>query len=106
RTGDDLWLIVNPFSVDVACASTEDARRLVMVAQQIYKRGASIISPARDWRTVVAIEGNQRLDMPFAMSGQRVYNGSLRALADVVNAKLEKNWAWMDQFLETLRREL
>jgi len=102
----NLWLKVQPFSVDVACASMVDAHRLVAVARQVYQRGASIIVPEREWRTVVSVEGPERLEMPFTLCGQQVYSGSLHALASLVNAKLAKNWARMDRLLEAMRRSL
>jgi len=102
----NLWLKVQPFSLDVACASAADAHRLVAVAREVYQRGASIIVPEREWRTVVNIEGPERLEMPFTLCGQQVYSGSLHALASLVNAKLAKNWARMDRLLEAMRRSL
>mmetsp|Transcript_51978 Transcript_51978/g.120806 ORF Transcript_51978/g.120806 Transcript_51978/m.120806 type:complete len:154 (+) Transcript_51978:252-713(+) len=102
----NLWLKVQPFSLDVACASARDAQRLVAVAQGIYQRGASTISPGCEWRTVVSIEGHERLEMPFTLCGQRVYNGSLEVLASVVNGKLTKNWHNMARLLEALRSHL
>lgn len=104
--GGDIWLNVMPFTLDVACASPADARRLVLVAQQVFHRGAAVISPNREWRTVVGLHGNQRMEMPFVLGGQPVYCGSLEALQDIVNGKLERNWVWMERFLECLRRDL
>jgi len=103
---EHLWLKVQPFSLDVACASAAAAHRLVAVAREVFQRGASTISPGCEWKTVVSIEGHERLEMPFTMNGQRAYNGSLQALAGVINGKLSRNWERMDSLLAALRRDL
>jgi len=100
---DQLWLKVQPFSLDVACASAADAQRLVAVAREVYQRGASTISCGREWRTVVSVEGHERLEMPFTICGKQVYSGPLEALASLVNAKLARNWARMQGLQERLR---
>eukprot|EP00927_Polykrikos_kofoidii_P085993 TRINITY_DN9507_c0_g2_i1.p1 TRINITY_DN9507_c0_g2~~TRINITY_DN9507_c0_g2_i1.p1 ORF type:complete len:352 (+),score=57.93 TRINITY_DN9507_c0_g2_i1:34-1056(+) len=105
RNKDHLWLMVQPFDLHVACATADDANRLLALAQRVFP-GSSIIAPARDWRTVVSIHGNQRLEMLFSHFGHPVYCGSLQALADIINGKLQKNWSSMDRLLEMLRMKL
>lgn len=103
---DHLWLQVQPFTLDVACASVADAQRLVAIGRPFYGHMINIISAEREWRTVVGIIGQERIDMPITLYGQRVYTGSVEALARIVNAKLKKNWSTMGRFLQALREQL
>lgn len=115
---DHLWLIVQPFDLHVACANVAEAHRLLAIAQPVFPR-SSVIAPAgvphrwgggrrggRNKRTVVSVQGDQRLEMPFTVFGQRVFCGCLATLARIVNGKLAKNWAAMDRFLDALRENL
>jgi len=103
---DNLWLKFQPFSLDVSCASPADATRLVTLANSVYHRGASVIAPRREWRTVVNIEDKERLEMPFTIKGKMVYSGSLASLAQIINGKCARNWANMDRLLEVFRNRL
>lgn len=102
----DLWLMVQPFSLHVSCASAMDAQRLVVAAGCAPGISASVLAPTREWRTVVNVEGRQRLEMPFALSGQPVYSGPLAALGAIVNGKLGKNWAAMEELLVAMQQKL
>lgn len=104
--GSDLWFLVRPFTLDVACASLEAATRLQQLAEPLFHRGSSIISPGRDWRSIVAFQGNQNLEMPYILAGKPVFSGSISDLAELANGKLTKNWQQMDRLLEKLKAEL
>lgn len=103
---DTLMFRFQPFSLDISCASPEDAKRLVNAANLVYHRGASVIAPRREWRSVVSIEAGERIDMPFKLGGQKAYSGSNEFLGRLVNDKFARNWADMDRLLETFQRVL
>jgi len=107
--GVHIWLKVEPFDLDVDCATEPDARRFLAISKTVYSRRAmvqSVIegSKRNTWR--INIHGNQRLEMPLTFSGKRVYSGETEALANIVNAKLAKNWALTDKLLQALRDNL
>lgn len=86
-----LWLHMQPLELQVACASPAAANRLVAACKKVLSR-VYVKSAAREWKTLIFMEGNQRIEMPFALSGKQVYSGSLDTLASLVNAKLNRNW--------------
>jgi len=100
-----LWLHVQAMELQVACASAADANRLISVVKKVFQR-AYVKSASREWKTLVYVEGSQRIEMPFALSGNRVYCGSVQELAQIVNSKLKKNWDDMDRLLEVLKKDL
>lgn len=104
EAGNDVWLKVEPFQLDVDCATPSDARRLLRVAQLVYQQGVAVLSAEEHWR--VNMQDNQRLEMPFVLSGQPVFNGCHTSLARIINAKLSKNWSRMDRLLQALRDDL
>jgi len=109
REGVHLWLKMEPFDLDVDCASESGAKRLLAIAKTVVSRSATVMSVSegsmRDkWR--INVRGNQCLEMPFAFAGQCAFTGQADALANIVNAKLKKNWAATDRFLQALRSRL
>jgi len=109
REGVHVWLKMEPFDLDVDCASEADAKRFLAIAKTIFSRAATVMSVSegslRDkWR--INVRGNQCLEMPFAFAGQRLFAGQAATLANIVNAKLRKNWAATDRFLQALRSKL
>lgn len=109
REGVHLWLKMEPFDLDVDCASEADAKRLLALAKTVFSRAATVMSVSegstRDkWR--INVRGNQCLEMPFAFAGQCAFVGQADTLANIVNAKLKKNWAATDRFLQALRSRL
>lgn len=101
----DLWLHVQAMELQVACANLAEANRLIAVIKKVFQR-AYVKSAGKEWKTLVQADGMQHIQMPFALSGRRVFGGSNEEMTRIVNTKLQRNWDDMERLLEVLKTDL
>lgn len=113
--GDEsIWLRYEPFILHVACRSWTAAKALMAAARPSFK---NVGLTAWDYnkrhlessRFIVAIWGDEGLDMPLSMpDGTRLFPTNKQPdpvewLASLVNHKHERNWEKMDRFAKAVQ---
>ena len=112
--GDSIWLRFEPFILHVACRSLKAASDLMNAARPAFKNVG--LTTWKDSRYLVAIWGDEGLEMPlctadsrpFIVSGDDNHIGSLSPalsdwLAQLVNDRHERNWKKIERFVQLVR---
>jgi tRNA G37 N-methylase Trm5/tRNA(Phe) wybutosine-synthesizing methylase Tyw3 len=106
--GDTVWLRYEPFILHVACLSQNAASDLMAAARPAFKNVG--LTTWKDSKFLVAIWGDEGLDMPLSTPG-----GSLLAsssddstsvyewLAILLNERHERNWNKITRFVKGVR---
>ena len=87
---DLIWLRFEPFILHVACQSLSAASGLMAAARPAFKNVG--LTTWKDSRYLVAIWGDEGLEMPLTTkAGIQLHNDS-NWLAELVNERHERNW--------------
>ena len=98
---DLIWLRFEPFILHVACQSLSAASSLMAAARPAFKNVG--LTTWKDSRYLVAIWGDEGLEMPLTTkSGIQLHNDS-NWLAELVNERHERNWQKIERFCESVR---
>lgn len=103
NASEDIWFRFEPFLLHVACRSWTAARRLVDATRPIFKNVGVTAGSAQ--RYIVAIWGDEGLEMPLVVQGERVHTMEVCRgwLTRTVNTKFERNQRKLDAFTEAIR---
>ena len=98
---DLIWLRFEPFILHVACQSLSAASALMAAARPAFKNVG--LTTWKDSRYLVAIWGDEGLEMPLTTkSGIQLHNDS-NWLAELVNERHKRNWQKIERFCESVR---
>ncbi len=84
-----VWLKMEPFIIHIACKDIDSANTLLQTAKEVFKK-SSILSINR--KTIIEIQGSDKVDMPFYEESTLVYTGNQESLMNLLNKKLQKSW--------------
>ena len=101
-----IWLRFEPFILHVACRSLTAASALMAAARPAFKNVGLTTWKKDDSRYVVAIWGDEGLDMPLSTArGDLLVSSSHHApwLAQLVNDRHQRNWAKIARFVGLVR---
>ena len=102
RTDQAVWLRFEPFILHVSCRTQSAAAALMAAARPTFKNVG--LTAWRDGKYLVAIWGDEGLDMPLSLpNGQSLYVSQEEWLAELVNERHERNWTKIDRFVEAVR---
>ena len=112
KTNDkSIWLRFEPFILHVACRSLTAASALMAAARPAFKNvGLTTWTAATQSdgaRYVVAIWGDEGLDMPVSMpDGTTLFpsSGGAEWLASLINERHTRNWEKIGRFVESVRQ--
>lgn len=101
-----IWLRMEPFILHVGCRSLTAASALLAAARPSFKNVG-----LTTWKTttnmyIVAIWGDEGLDMPLQTpndTASNVFHGNEAWLTQLINERLERNWAKIRRFVQSVR---
>eukprot|EP00934_Nitzschia_sp_Nitz4_P008013 Nitzschia sp. Nitz4//scaffold179_size51476//25531//29865//NITZ4_006927-RA/size51476-snap-gene-0.97-mRNA-1//-1//CDS//3329539219//8003//frame0 len=96
-----IWLRFEPFILHVACRSLSSANDLMSAARPAFKNVG--LTTWKDSRYLVAIWGDEGLEMPLRSKDGQVFHTDSKWLAELVNERHERNWAKIDRFCQSVR---
>jgi tRNA G37 N-methylase Trm5/tRNA(Phe) wybutosine-synthesizing methylase Tyw3 len=106
--GDTVWLRYEPFILHVACLSQNAASDLMAAARPAFKNVG--LTTWKDSKFLVAIWGDEGLDMPLSTPGGSLLasssDGSTSVyewLAILLNERHERNWNKITRFVKGVR---
>jgi tRNA G37 N-methylase Trm5 len=98
---DLIWLRFEPFILHVACQSLSAANSLMNAARPAFKNVG--LTTWKDSRYLVAIWGDEGLEMPLTTPTGRQLHDDPLWLAELVNERHERNWSKIDRFCQSMR---
>lgn len=98
---DLIWLRFEPFILHVACQSLSSANALMNAARPSFKNVG--LTTWKDSRYLVAIWGDEGLEMPLTTPSGRILHDDDLWLAELVNERHERNWSKIDRFCQSVR---
>ena len=98
---EDVWIRMEPFLLHVACRSMGAARQLLKAARPVFKNVG--VTTWNESRCMVAIWGDEGLDMPLVIQQQSVHSGREEWLTETINDKFRRNQSKLDAFTEAIR---
>ena len=101
-----IWLRFEPFILHVMCRSLSAASALMAAARPSLKNVGLTSFKDGYGRYVVAIWGDEGLDMPLTAPDDPAtafFVGREAWLADLVNERHKRNWAKIERFVENVR---
>jgi tRNA wybutosine-synthesizing protein 3 len=99
---DLIWLRFEPFILHVACQSLSSANSLMATARPAFKNVG--LTTWKDSRYLVAIWGDEGLEMPLTTPSGRQLHDDPEWLAELVNERHERNWSKIQRFVESVRQ--
>jgi tRNA (guanine37-N1)-methyltransferase len=96
-----VWLRFEPFILHVACRSLSAASDLMTAARPAFKNVG--LTTWKDNRFLVAVWGDEGLEMPLCTPEGRTLAMDPTWLAALVNERHERNWAKIDRFCNAVR---
>ncbi len=102
-TNDDksIWLRFEPFILHVACRSLSAASDLMAAARPAFKNVG--LTTWKDSRYLVAIWGDEGLEMPLCTRDGQVLHIDQFWLSELVNGRHERNWSKIERFCQNVR---
>ena len=98
---ETIWLRFEPFILHVACASLSTASDLMAAARPAFKNVG--LTTWKESRYLVAIWGDEGLEMPLSTPDGRVFHCDSSWLAELVNERHERNWSKIERFCHYVR---
>jgi tRNA G37 N-methylase Trm5 len=99
-----IWLRYEPFILHVCCRSLAAASALMAAARPAFKNVGLTSWKADKAFYLVAIWGDEGLDMPLCNSkGKSVFDSQEEWLASLVNERHTRNWEKLDRFVQAVR---
>lgn len=98
---DMIWFRYEPFILHVACQSLSAANVLMNAARPSFKNVG--LTTWKDSRYLVAIWGDEGLEMPLTTPSGRPLHDDPIWLADLVNGQHERNWGKIERFCQSVR---
>lgn len=110
RGGENYWLRFEPFILHVMCRSLSAASALMASARPAFKNVGLTSYKHRLGKYVVAIWGDEGLDMPLNIPQQNksqdanfLYVGQEEWLSELVNNRHIRNWKKIQRFVQAVR---
>jgi tRNA G37 N-methylase Trm5 len=100
-TDETIWLRFEPFILHVACGTLSSAAALMAAARPAFKNVG--LTHWKDSRYLVAIWGDEGLEMPLCTPDGRQLHDDPSWLAAMVNERHERNWIKIQRFCESMR---
>lgn len=98
---ETIWLRFEPFILHVACRSLLAASNLMAAARPAFKNVG--LTTWKDSRYLVAIWGDEGLEMPLCTRDKVELHNDASWLADLVNERHERNWSKIERFCLNVR---
>eukprot|EP00980_Cylindrotheca_fusiformis_P020659 scaffold7703_cov127-Cylindrotheca_fusiformis.AAC.8 len=98
---DLIWFRFEPFILHVACQSLSSANALMNAARPAFKNVG--LTTWKDSRYLVAIWGDEGLEMPLTTPAGRELHDDYVWLAGLVNERHERNWSKIGRFCKSVR---
>ena len=100
------WLRFEPFILHVCCRDLVAAAALMGAARTVFKNvGLQGWGDSKDAKLIVAIWGDEGLDMPLTgPTGLPLFKHQDAWLQSLVNSRHLRNWAKIDRFTAALRQ--
>lgn len=99
--GKTIWLRFEPFILHVACRSLSTASDLMAAARPAFKNVG--LTTWKDTRYLVAIWGDEGLEMPLSTRDGNVLHSDSTWLSELVNERHERNWSKIERFCQHVR---
>lgn len=96
-----IWLRFEPFILHVACRSLVVASELMATARPSFKNVG--LTTWKDTRFLVAIWGDEGLEMPLCDNEGKPLHFDPSWLAELVNERHDRNWEKIDRFCQSAR---
>jgi tRNA G37 N-methylase Trm5 len=96
-----VWLRFEPFILHVACRSLSAASDLMAAARPAFKNVG--LTTWKDNRYLVAVWGDEGLEMPLCAQDGRPLVMDPTWLAELVNERHDRNWIKIDRFCQSAR---
>ncbi len=95
-----VWLRFEGMILHVACRDLEVANEFLERVRRRYKKSCLL---SIQNKIMVEVRGSEFLEMPLYIGGKLVFCGDKEWLVELINKKLEKNWAKMDMFCKEIK---
>jgi tRNA G37 N-methylase Trm5 len=99
-----VWLRMEPFILHVCCRSLTAASALLAAARPTFKNVGLTTWKTNNSTYIVAIWGDEGLDMPLSTpGGQKQFEGHEAWLQQLINERLERNWSKIRRCVQDIR---